>query len=138
MSGIDPQWVDAASSSDVGLVRSVNQDAFGEFEDGRGSRLLVVADGMGGHQGGETASRLAVEAIGDVFTRSKGTLEERMGRAIEMANERVYQSASADSALAGMGTTVVAFSLGEGGEAWVAHVGDSRLYRLRRTPGATS
>jgi protein phosphatase len=131
MSGIDPQWIDAASSSDVGLVRSVNQDSFGEFEDGRGNRLLVVADGMGGHRGGETASRLAVEAIGDVFTRSEGTLEERMSRAIEMANERVYQCASGDSALSGMGTTVVALSFGEGGEAWVAHVGDSRLYRLR-------
>jgi serine/threonine protein phosphatase PrpC len=131
MSGIDPQWIDAASSSDVGRVRSVNQDSFAEFEDGRGSRLLVVADGMGGHQGGETASRLAVEAIGDVFTRSEGTLERRMNLAIEMANERVYRSAGADSALAGMGTTVVALCLGEGGEAWVVHVGDSRLYRLR-------
>lgn len=131
MSGIDPQWIDTASSSDVGRVRSVNQDSFAEFEDGCGSRLLVVADGMGGHRGGETASRLAVEAIGDAFTRSKETLERRMNLAIEMANERVYRSASEDSALTGMGTTVVALCLGEGGEAWVAHVGDSRLYRLR-------
>jgi protein phosphatase len=131
MNGIDPQWIDAASCSDVGRVRSVNQDRFAEFEDGRGSRLLVVADGMGGHRGGETASRLAVEAIGDVFGRSEEALEKRMIAAIETANERVYRCASADPELAGMGTTVVALCLGEGGEAWVAHVGDSRLYLLR-------
>jgi protein phosphatase len=131
MSQIDPQWIDAASCSHVGRVRTVNQDRFAEFEDGRGSRLLVVADGMGGHRGGETASRLAVEAIGDVFARSRESLGERMGAAIAAANERVYESACADPELAGMGTTVVALCLGEAGEGWVAHVGDSRLYLLR-------
>jgi protein phosphatase len=131
MSQIDPQWIDAASCSHVGRVRTVNQDRFAEFEDGRGSRLLVVADGMGGHRGGETASRLAVEAIGDVFAHSGESLGERMGAAIDAANERVYESACADPELAGMGTTVVALCLGEAGEGWVAHVGDSRLYLLR-------
>ena len=131
MSGIDPQWIDTASYSHVGRVRSVNQDRFAEFEDGRGNRLLVVADGMGGHRGGETASRLAVEAIGEVFGRSEESLEKRMRTAIETANQRVHECASADPDLAGMGTTVVALCLGEGGEAWVAHVGDSRLYLLR-------
>jgi protein phosphatase len=131
MSGIDPQWIEAASYSDVGRVRKVNQDCFAELDDGRGSRLLVVADGMGGHRGGETASRLAVEAIGDVFAGSDEPLEKRIRTAIETANERVYRSASADPELTGMGTTVVALGLGEGGEAWVAHVGDSRLYLLR-------
>jgi len=131
MSGIDPQWIDLASYSDVGRVRSVNQDRFAEFENGRGNRLLVVADGMGGHRGGETASRLAVEAIGDVFARSEETLEKMMRTAIETANERVYSCAREDPNLTGMGTTVVALGLGEGGEAWVAHVGDSRLYLLR-------
>jgi protein phosphatase len=131
MSGIDPQWIDAASNSDIGRVRSVNQDRFAEFEDGRGSRLLVVADGMGGHRGGETASRLAVEAIGDVFGRSEEMLRERMIAAVHNANERVYRCASEDPELAGMGTTVVALCLGTGGKAWVVHVGDSRLYLLR-------
>jgi protein phosphatase len=131
MSGIDPQWIDAASHSDTGRVRSVNQDRFADFEDGRGSRLLVVADGMGGHRGGETASRLAVEAIGDVFGRSEEALGERMIAAVHTANERVYRCSSEDPELAGMGTTVVALCLGAGGKAWVAHVGDSRLYLLR-------
>jgi protein phosphatase len=131
MSGIDPQWIEAASHTDVGRVRKINQDRFAEFVDGRGSRLLVVADGMGGHRGGEIASRLAVEAIGDVFAGSEEPLEKMLRIAIETANDRVYRSASADPELAGMGTTVVALCLGEGGEAWVAHVGDSRLYLLR-------
>jgi protein phosphatase len=131
MSGIDPRRIDTASYSDVGRVRTVNQDRFAEFEDGRGSRLFVVADGMGGHQGGETASRLAVEAIGAVFEHSEEVLETRMRIAVETANERVYMCAGEDPDLAGMGTTVVALCLGEGGEAWVAHVGDSRLYLLR-------
>jgi protein phosphatase len=131
MSGIDPRRIDVASCSDVGRVRSANQDRFAEFEDGRGTRLFVVADGMGGHRGGETASRLAVEAIGDVFGRAEEALGKRMLAAIETANERLYRCASADPNLAGMGTTVVALCLGEDGEAWVAHVGDSRLYLLR-------
>jgi protein phosphatase len=131
MNGIDPRWIDAASHSHVGRVRSANQDRFGDFEDGRGSRLLVVADGMGGHRGGETASRLAVEAIGEVFERSEEPLGKRMSTAIETANQRVHRCAGADPELAGMGTTVVALCIGEGGEAWVAHVGDSRLYLLR-------
>jgi protein phosphatase len=131
MNGIDPQWADTASHSHVGHVRSANQDRFAEFEDGRGSRLLIVADGMGGHRGGETASRLAVETIGEVFGRSEESLGERMSTAIETANDRLHGCANADPDLAGMGTTVVALCLGKGGEAWVGHVGDSRLYLLR-------
>jgi len=140
MSGVDPQRVVTASHSHVGLVRSANQDRFAEFEDGRGSRLLIVADGMGGHRGGETASRLAVETIGEVFGRSEESLGERISSAIETANERLHGRASADPELEGMGTTVVALGLGKGGEAWVAHVGDSRLYLLRdgRLEGLTA
>jgi protein phosphatase len=87
---------------------------------------------MGGHRGGETASRLAVEAIGDVFARSgEEPLEKMIHAAVETANERVYSRAREDPELVGMGTTVVALCLGKGDEAWVAHVGDSRLYLLR-------
>jgi protein phosphatase len=131
MSGIDPQRIDAVSRTDVGRVRTVNQDRFAEFEDGRGRRLLVVADGMGGHRGGETASRLAVEAIGDVFQSSEEALEDRIRTAVETANRRLYETAQEDPDLAGMGTTVVALCFGEQGESYVAHVGDSRLYLLR-------
>ena len=64
--GEAPQ-VEVASLSDVGRQRSANQDRCGEFTDSRGWRLLVVADGMGGHQGGETARRIAVKTIQEVL-----------------------------------------------------------------------
>jgi protein phosphatase len=132
MNGNGSQWIETGSESHVGLVRSVNQDRCAEFEDGRGNRLLVVADGMGGHRGGETASRLAVEAMGEIFGRSEESLEQTIRSAVETANERIHECAGADADLAGMGTTIVGLALGEGGEAWVAHVGDSRLYLLRQ------
>jgi protein phosphatase len=131
MNGNGLQWIETGSESHVGLVRSVNQDRYAEFEDGRGNRLLVVADGMGGHRGGETASRLAVEVMGEIFERSKDSLEQTIRSAVEKANGRIYECAGADPDLAGMGTTVVGLALGEAGEAWVVHVGDSRLYLLR-------
>ena len=130
MSGNDPQWIETASHSHVGLVRSVNQDRHAEFEDGRGSCLLVVADGMGGHRGGETASRLAVEIIGEVFERSEESLEQTMRSAVETANQRIYECASADPDLAGMGTTVVGL--------FEQHIGDREpdqyVIRVNRQP----
>jgi protein phosphatase len=125
------QWIDTASFTHVGLVRSVNQDRYAERKAAGGRRLLVVADGMGGHRGGETASRLAVEAITEVFEGSEESLEVMMRTAVTAANQRIHEQANADPELAGMGTTVVALCLTEDGEAWVAHVGDSRLYVLR-------
>ena len=65
-----PILLTTASKSHVGVVRSENQDFMAEFERPSGHRLLVVADGMGGHLGGATASRLCVESIGDAFQRS--------------------------------------------------------------------
>lgn len=125
------QWLDAASHTHVGLVRSVNQDRYAELKTARGRRLFVVADGMGGHRGGETASRLAVEAIGAVFGGSDESVEAMMRSAVATANRRVHEQANANPELEGMGTTVVALCIAEDGEAWVAHVGDSRLYVLR-------
>jgi protein phosphatase len=120
------------SLSSTGQVRTANEDSFGHFQRSDGTLLIVVADGMGGHQGGATASRTAVETIGEIFEQStprgaQGVLRE----AIELANERIHRRARADADLMGMGTTVVAFLLSPGLEAWVAHVGDSRAYRSR-------
>jgi protein phosphatase len=118
-----------ASRSDVGRVRSSNQDAFGEFTHPQRGALLVVADGMGGHRGGGTASRLAIDVIGSTFEGRDDPPEALLRRAVEAANLRVHGRAARDAALEGMGTTVVMLWVGVGGEAWVAHVGDSRLYR---------
>ncbi len=124
--------VRAASLSDVGLRRSTNQDSYGEFERGPGTRLWVVADGMGGHRGGETASRVAVETMGRVFGETPdGTAPPELLRAaFEHANAEVHDLARRTPELAGMGTTGVALLLRDG-SAWVGHVGDSRAYRMR-------
>jgi len=120
-----------ASRSDVGRVRDANEDFMAVFERPSGHRLLVVADGMGGHRGGATASRLCVETIGDVFHRSSEAPEALLRDALHAANENVYQLAGEDPKLAGMGTTAVLLLLTPASEAWVAHLGDSRAYLLR-------
>lgn len=121
-----------ASLTDVGRVRSVNEDSCDSFLRSDGTRLLVVADGMGGHRGGAVASREALATIASTFTENS-TVDPAslLVRAIERANERVFSLARQDPELAGMGTTVVAFLLDAEGRGAVAHVGDSRAYRLR-------
>jgi len=120
-----------ASRTDVGRARRDNQDAYGEFASPAGERLVVVADGMGGHVGGATASRICVEALGAVLGETDGDPEERLRRGLRLANARILEVAAAQRELTGMGTTGVALLFGEGGRAWLGWVGDSRAYRLR-------
>jgi serine/threonine protein phosphatase PrpC len=123
--------VATASLTDVGRVRAHNEDSCGEFENSSGFRLLVVADGMGGHRGGATASRVAIETIGEVFQNSKSEPEVMLQEALHTANDRVHRMAVDTAELRGMGTTAVTLLLGPDGTGWVAHVGDSRAYRMR-------
>lgn len=112
-------------ATDVGQLRSVNQDSML-----LGPDLFVVADGMGGHQGGEVASALAIETVSD---RSLGPDVGELVTAVEDANETVYERSSQDPALSGMGTTFVAVAVVEvdGDERLgIVNVGDSRAYRL--------
>lgn len=124
-----------AYRSHVGRVRAANEDNGGSFRRADGARLLVVADGMGGHRGGATASREALATIADAFEAGSaaGTADpaDALRRAIERANDHIHEKATADPGLAGMGTTVVVFLLDASGRGTVAHVGDSRAYRLR-------
>ena len=116
----------------MGVVRNVNQDAFGRFDDdGRSEILLVVADGLGGHRGGEVASRLAVDLLGRHFVEGDGDPAARLTQAISNVNREILRQAGEDRALKGMGTTVVCLLMALDGRSYVAHVGDSRLYRLR-------
>ena len=125
--------VELASRSDVGRVRSANEDSCDAAERADGTRLLVVADGMGGHRGGATASRTAVATISEIFDQdTSSNIEELILRAIQAANARVYEMAQANDDLEGMGTTVVAFLIDARHRATVAHVGDSRAYRCRK------
>lgn len=125
------------SLTDVGVVRSENQDAMGfrvpdDPEEIAGEEaLFVVADGMGGHKGGATASRLAVKTILDRYFNSRaGEPGDRIRSAIEAANQAVLQKSQADKGLDGMGTTVVALIV-RPPDVFVAHVGDSRAYLVR-------
>lgn len=122
-----------ASRSDVGRVRSANEDTCDTFERPDGTHLLVVADGMGGHQGGATASRTAVEAIAGVFhSEISNDPSDMLRDAIQTANHQIFELAQHDPELEGMGTTVVSFLLDSRGQGVVAHVGDSRAYRYRQ------
>lgn len=117
-------------SSDVGREREHNEDFHGEFPLEDGSLVLVVADGMGGHEGGEVASQIAVEAIGHIARHSPALdPRERLHNGFLVAHQRVLSQAE-KTGKSGMGTTAIAVYLC-GGEAYVAHVGDSRLYHLR-------
>jgi protein phosphatase len=131
MKSIDPRRIETASLSDVGRRRASNQDAFGGLVAASGARLLGVADGMGGHAGGATASRVAVETVEEFVGRSTGDPARLLQAALEAANRRVHAEARSDPSLTGMGTTGVALLFQSTGGAWVAHVGDSRAYRLR-------
>jgi protein phosphatase len=131
MTTIDMRGIETACLSDVGRQRSNNQDHYGSLVADSGARLLIVADGMGGHAGGATASHVAVEAIERVFETSEDEPELMLRSALEAANQAVHRRAHEDARLAGMGTTGVALLLEPDGRAWVANVGDSRAYRLR-------
>jgi serine/threonine protein phosphatase PrpC len=131
MISYDPAHRQTAYLTDVGQVRSENQDACSEFCDpSTGTQLLVVADGMGGHQGGATASRMAIEAVGEVFQRSALRGPEMLVEALSSANGRIFDAATEHSELRGMGTTCVALLINRDGSSWVAHVGDSRAYQF--------
>ena len=122
-----------ASRSDVGRVRTANEDSCEIFSRDDGTRLLVVADGMGGAQGGATASQTALATIAERFARAASARPRAMlADAIQDANIRVFELAQAQPELEGMGTTVVAFHLDARRRGTVAHVGDSRAYRYRR------
>lgn len=132
MSFPEPDEIVTGGMSDVGQVREVNQDYCGEFDDPEtGRRLLIVADGMGGHLGGEVASRMAVETAAAIFHAGGDDPLELLNRALTTANARVHKASQEDMELAGMGTTGVCLMFESGGRGYVAHVGDSRAYRLR-------
>jgi PPM family protein phosphatase len=111
--------------TDTGRQRRGNEDAFYAR-----APLFAVADGMGGAQAGEVASHLAVEVLEQGLPEGAGSVEERLRARVREANTRIMESAGADDARAGMGTTLTVAYVGED-DLTVAHVGDSRLYRLR-------
>lgn len=117
-----------AGLTDAGRVREHNEDAIAwNAEQG----WAVLADGMGGHQSGEVASAIAIEVIGEQLQAAEGAEKAAvLEAAVASANSAIHQQATVQPRLHTMGTTVVAVALDEN-HLYCAHVGDSRLYRLR-------
>jgi protein phosphatase len=125
--GVGPSW----GATDVGRIRTQNQDCFAVGLDGR---LIVVADGMGGHSAGEVASTWAVEAFVDLVldrAAENAPLDGAVLReALEAAQRRISRAAMLESAFRGMGTTLIA-GLVSGDVLHLSHIGDVRAYLYR-------
>jgi serine/threonine protein phosphatase PrpC len=121
----------SSGKTDVGLLREENQDCI--FTD-QGQGLYIVLDGMGGHQGGATASHVAREIMVNTIAqgRSPRPPGKLLGEACKAGGAEVHARAKADRDLHGMGTTVVALVMPRPNQALIAHVGDSRAYLLRK------
>jgi len=124
-----------ASKTDTGLVRSNNQDSFATGEFSKNSAWAVVCDGMGGTNGGNIASAMAVKFISETilnsihFGNTSGSMKNILKSAIYNANIAVFDKARENSELSGMGTTVVSVIINNG-TAYIAHAGDSRAYLI--------
>lgn len=119
------------SITDIGKKRKLNQDYVFASEDPIGNlpNLFIVADGMGGHNAGDYASKYTVETmIVEIEKSFEKSPVKIMGKAIETANDHIRKKAEENEALTGMGTTVVAATCLNGRYLEVANVGDSRLY----------
>jgi serine/threonine protein phosphatase PrpC len=129
--------ITASVQTDPGRVRDANEDSGrhispsdAEIRLSKGT-LTIVADGMGGHASGEVASRMAVDLIGELYYADNGLdAPEALRNAIELANARVFEISTTAEEYFGMGTTLVALVMLED-SAIIAHVGDSRIYRMR-------
>ena len=128
-----------ASLSAIGCQRENNEDQYAYWEPSsdeefaRKGRLAIVADGMGGHEGGQEASRIAVESIQEVFAHAPDNdVQSALTVGFQIAHERILKYAATHPELQGMGTTATAIAL-HGNVLYYAHVGDSRLYLVRGT-----
>ncbi len=136
MSTVPELRADIGTLSDVGCVREINEDNLRVLrpsepnELARRGILVVIADGMGGHNAGEVASRLAVEVVVKHYADDTKEPGRSLAKSIEQANKVIVAAAASDARYGGMGTTCTALLL-RGGLAYCAHVGDSRLYLMR-------
>jgi len=129
--------IEIASLTDVGRQRANNEDSYLYWEPDsdedfrRKGRLAVIADGMGGYEGGQEASRLAVETVRQVYDlASNSDPQQALVAAFYAAHANIQRYAMEHTQLQGMGTTCTALSI-VGRQLFFAHVGDSRLYLIR-------
>jgi protein phosphatase len=129
--------IEAAALTDLGCLRQNNEDNYAYWESEHDSefqrlgRLALVADGMGGAEGGQFASRIAADAVRETYAAAGPESPQlRLSAAFLEANRRVQQEAQAKPLLRGMGTTLTACAI-VGQELYFAHIGDSRLFLVR-------
>ena len=129
--------LEAASLSDVGLQRANNEDSYlywepeSEEEFRRKGRLAVIADGMGGYEGGQEASRLAVATVRHIYDRDfGGDPQAALIAGFESAHATIHRYAMEHPQFHGMGTTCTALAVVDD-QLYFAHIGDSRLYLIR-------
>jgi PPM family protein phosphatase len=133
--------IEVSSQSDIGCLRQNNEDSFGYWEPEddrlflRKGRLAVVADGMGGYEGGQEASRLAVETLVAVYRDYSGDdPQAALVEGLQSAHQQIRQYSVAHPELRGMGTTCTAAAivrLADYDALYYVHVGDTRLYLIR-------
>lgn len=124
-----------AAATDRGCIRKDNQD---NFYISPNRRVFVVADGMGGEAGGALASRLAVEAVENLFweaipdANDEASIQQWLVEAISRANASVYSERCNNPETKRLGTTIVVAAQAENGRLFIAHLGDSRAYRISK------
>lgn len=128
----------AFAKSDIGKERKVNEDFYYISKPEDKIKLFILADGMGGYNAGEVASEMATEAVRDYIQKhfeknkaSKEKIEQLLIDAIEHANTVVYKKAQSKKDLSGMGTTLDVCLI-YNSKIYIGHVGDSRVYRIRK------
>ncbi|MBO6232743.1 MAG: Stp1/IreP family PP2C-type Ser/Thr phosphatase [Clostridia bacterium] len=130
--------IQAYAKSDTGKVREQNQDSYFISEPLDEVQLFIIADGMGGYNGGEVASSLAVQSAKNYIEnnfagadKDKESIIQLVGSALEYANMVVYEKSKESDELSEMGTTMD-ICLIYNNKAYIGHVGDSRIYRIRK------
>ena len=130
--------IKAYAKSDIGKVREINQDDYYISESLDEVQLYMLADGMGGYNGGEIASKLAIQTAKSYIennfqevNKDKDSIIQLVGSAMEYANMVVYEKSKESKELEGMGTTLE-ICLIYNNKAFIGHVGDSRIYRTRK------
>ena len=128
----------AYAKSDIGKAREMNQDAYYISEPSSPIKLYLLADGMGGYKGGEIASNLAIKCAKSYIennfkdvAKDRDSLIQLVASSMEYANMVVYEKSKEDKELEGMGTTLEVCLI-YNNKAYIGHIGDSRIYRLRK------
>ena len=126
------------AKTDIGKAREKNQDYYYVSKDTDVPRIYILADGMGGYKGGEVASKLATESVKKYIEnnfsniiKEKEEILKLIASAVEYANMVVYEKSKEDKELEGMGTTLEVCVI-YNNKAYIGHVGDSRVYRIRK------